>query len=36
MKDNYDLLLLGKQDAATTLKKMAEGVNKKIAEASAN
>ncbi|AZN39206.1 ABC transporter substrate-binding protein [Paenibacillus albus] len=35
VKDNYDLLLLGKQDAATTLKKMAEGVNKKIAEANA-
>ncbi|REE81499.1 carbohydrate ABC transporter substrate-binding protein (CUT1 family) [Paenibacillus taihuensis] len=33
VKDNYDLLLLGKQDAATTLTKMAEGVNKKIAEA---
>ncbi|SFI70847.1 multiple sugar transport system substrate-binding protein [Paenibacillus sp. UNC496MF] len=36
VKDNYDLMLLGKQDAATTLKKIAEGVNKKIAEASAN
>ncbi|WP_308639751.1 ABC transporter substrate-binding protein [Paenibacillus silvisoli] len=33
VKDNYDLLLLGKQDAKTALSKMAEGVNKKIAEA---
>ncbi|MGU3568423.1 ABC transporter substrate-binding protein [Paenibacillus sp. D51F] len=33
IKDNYDLMLLGKQDAETTLKKMAEGVAKKIADA---
>ncbi|MDQ0899093.1 multiple sugar transport system substrate-binding protein [Paenibacillus sp. V4I7] len=35
VKDNYDLLLLGKQDAQTTLKKISEGVNKKIEEVKA-
>jgi multiple sugar transport system substrate-binding protein len=35
VKDNVDLLLLGKQDAEITLKKISEGVTKKISEAKA-